>query len=228
MSRKSGEGRAHHDGRGRQCENREGDAQECERERRSLQAWIQAAIEVVDQPERNWGDDHHPSENELEDPVHPQGRCHPIRDATTNHAADGDTAEEAGKDRGYRLGGIPEYEDKLAGPHDFVDERSSSGQDENQEDHGRPTFARRGSHRPGRSFSWRSWLAPRPFGPERQIGMAAASTANPFKARPGFAMVIPATSNNSPGRRPRAHQQLPTTVRRQRGPSTARAGDCCR
>ena len=128
--------------RGAHEDRRRGDRQDSEHEPddrqpgRPLQQGVDAAIGLVDQPERQRRDEHDDDEDELQDPVHPQWRTDPVRDPSADGSADGHPAEEAGQDRRHGLGRVPEDQDELARPDDLVDQAGSTGQDEDGEDQG--------------------------------------------------------------------------------------------
>ena len=143
---------AHQDRRRRQREDRQRDRRSASAPRRPFEGRIDAAIQLVDEPERERRHETTTTQHELEEAVHPQRDADPVGDPAADEAADRHAAEEAGQDRRHRLGRVPEHEHELARPDDLVDEAGRAGQDEDGEDgdragHGRSRDSVDGGHR---------------------------------------------------------------------------------
>ena len=141
---------AHHDRGRRQGEDREDEAGDGEHGR-ALDRRVDAAVDLVDEPERHWRDQHHDDERELEQAVHAQRRANSVGDPPADGGPDRHPAEEPGKDGRHGLRGVPEHENELTGPDDLVDESGRAGQDEDREDHSTLVWHRRSLPCAGRS-----------------------------------------------------------------------------
>ena len=133
---------AHHDRGRRQGEDREDEAGDGEHGR-ALDRRVDAAVDLVDEPERHWRDQHHDDERELQQAVHAQRRANAVGDPPADGGPDRHPAEEPGEDGRHGLRGVPEHEDELAGPDDLVDESGCAGQDEDGKHYGTSVGHRR-------------------------------------------------------------------------------------
>ena len=169
VAHESREGGAHHDRRRRQRQDREDEARD-RQERRAFEGRVDAAIDVVDEPERQRRHQHDHDERDLQETVQPERRTNPVGDPTSERGPDGHPPEEPGEDRRHGLRGVPEHENELAGPDDLVDEPRRAGQDEDADDgggalHGRSVACRRVAvpvtYHPAMSVSVRSGVGRR-------------------------------------------------------------------
>ena len=100
-----------------------------------LEGAVRAAIDLVEQPERDRRQEDDDDEDELD-----QRRTGEAGERTRSasrpptNAADRHPAEEPGQDRRDRLGRVAEDEDELARPDDLVHQPGGAGQDEDRQD----------------------------------------------------------------------------------------------
>ena len=138
-----GQRRAHED-RGRcQGQDRQREAEQRDRLERAFEGAVRAAVDLVQQPERERRRQDDDDQDELDDAVHPQRRPDAIGQPAAEEAPDRHAAEEAGQDRRDGLRRVTEDEDELPRPDDLVHEPGGAGQDEDREDE--PGMSHRGS-----------------------------------------------------------------------------------
>jgi len=114
LASQGGQRRPHEDRGGRQRQDREPEAEQRDGLERAFERPVGAAIDLVEEPERDRRREDDDDEDELDGAVHPQGRPHAVGQPAAEKAADRHAAEEAREDRRDRLGRIAEDKDELA------------------------------------------------------------------------------------------------------------------
>ena len=106
--------RAHEDRRRCEREHREHESQERKQDRLAFDRAEDAAIDLMEQPERDGRREDHNDKHELDETVQTQRRSHPVRQPTAEEAPYCHPTEEAGQNRRDRLGRVAEDKHELA------------------------------------------------------------------------------------------------------------------